>query len=63
MYDDKGKITDELVMEPGGEPPIVQVGGGQWHSLEVMEEGTAVFEAKDGKYEPLKKEELMKLND
>lgn len=41
---------------------MVQVEAGRWHSLEVLEEGTVVFEAKDGKYEPLKEEELMKLN-
>ena len=69
LFDDKGAITDEFVMAPAGsvtepvEVPMVQVEAGQWHSLEVLEEGTVVFEAKDGKYEPLKEEELMKLND
>lgn len=62
LYDDNGSIAEEFIMEPGGEHPMVQVEAGQWHSLEVMEEGTVVFEAKDGKYEALKEEELMKLN-
>ena len=62
LYDDKVNVTDEFVMEPCGEHPMVQVEAGQWHSLEVLEEGTVVFEAKDGKYEALKEEELMKLN-
>ena len=39
---------------------MVQVEAGQWHSLEVMEEGTVLFEAKDGKYEPLAEENVMK---
>ena len=73
LYDDNGTITDEFVMAPAGsvtevvtEPvegakvPMVQVEAGQWHSPEVLEEGTVVFEAKDGKYEPLKEDELMK---
>ena len=75
FYDDNGNVTDEFVMAPislhslpsilegeCNEPtiPMVQVEAGQWHSLEVLEEGTVVFEAKDGKYEPLKEEELMK---
>ena len=38
LYDDKGNITDEFVMEPCGEHPMVQVEAGQWHSLEVLEE-------------------------
>ena len=73
LYDDKGTITDEFVMAPAGsvtesvtepvevaEVPMVQIEVGQWHSLEVLEEGTIVFESKDGKYEPLKEEDLMK---
>ena len=71
FYDDNGNLTDEFVMEPflnslnvlnSSNPtvPMVQVEAGQWHSLEVLEEGTVVFEAKDGKYEPLKEEEFMK---
>lgn len=62
LYDDNGSIAEEFIMEPGGEHPMVQVEAGQWHSLEVLDEGTVVFEAKDGKYEALKEEELMKLN-
>ena len=66
LYDDNGTITDEFVMAPAGsvtepvEVPMVQVEAGQWHSLEVLEEGTVVFEAKDGKYEPLTDEDIMK---
>ena len=66
LYDDKGTITDEFVMAPAGsvtepvEVPMVQIEVGQWHSLEVLEEGTIVFESKDGKYEPLREDELMK---
>ena len=75
LYDDKGNITDEFVMAPislhslpsiqegeCNEPtiPMVQVEAGQWHSLEVLEEGTVVFEAKDGRYEPLADEDIMK---
>ena len=60
LYDDKGNVADEFVMEPCGEHPMVQVEAGQWHSLEVLEEGTVVFEAKDGKYEPLAEEDVLK---
>ena len=57
----KRNITDEFVMEPCGEHPMVQVEAGQWHSLEVLEEGAVLFEAKNGKYEPLAEEDIMKL--
>lgn len=59
LYDDKGNVTDEFMMEPCGEHPMVLVEAGQWNSLEVLEEGTVVFEAKDGMYEPLAEEDIM----
>ena len=76
FYDDNGNITDEFVMTPisipslpsvpageCNEPPIpmLQIEAGQWHSLEVLESGTIIFEAKDGKYEPLGEEDILKL--
>ena len=71
LYDDKGNITEEFLMAPllnslnalnSSNPtvPMVQVELGQWHSLEVLEEGTVVFEAKDGAYEPIKEDDVMK---
>lgn len=39
--------------------PMVQIEAGQWHSLEVLEEGTVIFEAKDGSYAPLIEEDII----
>ena len=58
FYDDAGKLIDEFIMEPCGEYPMIQIEAGQWHSLEVLESGTVVFEAKDGKYMPLGEEDV-----
>ena len=59
FYDDNGTITDEFVMEPCGQYAMVQIEAGQWHSLEVLEEGTVIFEAKDGAYAPAKPEDMI----
>lgn len=59
FYDDNGNITDEFVMEPCGQYTMVQIETGQWHSLEVLEEGTIIFEAKDGAYAPLTHEDII----
>lgn len=65
FYDDNGNITEEFVMAPLGsvtepvEVPMVQIEAGQWHSLEVLEEGTVIFEAKDGVYAPLADEDII----
>ena len=61
FYDYNGNITEEFEMEPCGQYPMVQIEAGQWHSLEVLEEGTVIFEAKDGAYEPLAEEDIMKI--
>ena len=53
FYDEAGNLTDEFVMEPCGEYPMIQIEAGQWHSLEVLESGTIIFEAKDGAYKTL----------
>ena len=60
LYDDNGTIAEEFIMEAGGECPMAQVEAGRWHSLEVLEEGTVVFESKDGTWEPLTDEDIMK---
>ena len=41
------------MMEPCGDYPMIQIPAGQWHSLEVLESGTVIFESKDGVYMPL----------
>ena len=46
FYDDDGNITDEFLMDHCGQYPMVQIEVGRWHSLEVIEEGTVMFEAK-----------------
>ena len=59
FYDDDGSITDEFVMEPCGQYAMAQIEVGRWHSLEVKDEGTIIFEAKDGAYVPLTEEDII----
>lgn len=61
FYDDVGNLTDEFLMEPCGEYPMIQIEAGQWHSLEVLESGTVIFEAKDGMYMPLSDIDIMNI--
>ena len=60
FYDEDGNVTEEVLMVPGGENPVVQVEKGRWHSLECLEVGTVLFEAKDGAWEPLGEEDIMR---
>lgn len=58
LYDEDGQLVETIDMVPGG--AIVNVPAGQWHNLVSLESGTVLFEAKNGKYEPLTEEEIWK---
>lgn len=57
FYDENGKLTETVDMVPGG--AVLNIEKGQWHSLKCLESGTILFEAKDGKYEPLSEEDIL----
>lgn len=59
FYDDDGCLIEEYLMEPFGQYPMVQIEAGRWHSLEVLEERTVIFEAKDAAYSPLIDEDII----
>lgn len=59
FYNDNGEVIESIILEAGGETPMLQIPVGQWHSLEVLEEGTIIFEAKDGAYEQLSSDDIL----
>ncbi len=61
FYDATGTKTAEFILEAGGECPGVQVPMGQYHTLVCLEDGSVIFEAKDGAYDPIKTEEFLHL--
>lgn len=62
FYNDEGEVTDIILMQAGGECPALQIPKGQWHTVEVLETGTIIFEAKDGAYAPLSDEDILKID-
>ena len=56
LYNEKGQLAETIDMVPGG--AIVNVEAGRWHSLRSIEEGTILFEAKNGAYHPLTEDEI-----
>ena len=61
FYNDNGEVTDIILMQAGGECPALQIPKGQWHTVEVLESGTVIFEAKDGAYTPLTDEDILRV--
>ena len=60
-YDESGKLTDTFIVAPNSDLCGLSVPKGQWHSLECMESGTVILEAKDGAYSPLGEGDIMEI--
>lgn len=61
FYDEQGRITESTELWSEGDVRMLNVEKGRWHSLECLESGSVLFEAKDGPYHPLEEDEIMNL--
>ena len=59
FYNDDKVLTDEFMVDPLDGVYGLHIPAGQWHTLEVLESGTTIFEVKDGPYTPLGAEDVM----
>lgn len=59
FYDDNGNMTESVILDANGDVRCINVEKGRWHSLECMESGSVLLECKDGRYEPLREEEVL----
>lgn len=58
FYDDGGNPIETFNLEVGTSLIFCQIPKGAWHNTESLESGTIIFEAKDGKYEPLSQDDI-----
>ena len=61
FFDEQGRITESTELWSEGDVRMLNVEKGRWHSLECLESGSVLFEAKDGPYHPLEDDEIMNL--
>ena len=60
-YDELERIcSDSFVIEPGGANVAVSIPAGVWHTVQALESGTCILEMKNGGYEPLGDEDILK---
>lgn len=59
-YNDQKVETECVTLDPMKGSYGVHIPAGQWHTLEVLESGSVIFEVKDGPYRPLGEEDLLK---
>ena len=66
FYDENGQLTESFEVSAGssstGSPQVVgfSVELARWHNTECLESGTVILECKDGKYEALGEEDILK---
>ena len=61
FFDNEGNETERVTLDANGEPRMLNVERNRWHSLVCLEEGSVLFESKDGAYEPLGEEDMMNM--
>lgn len=59
FYDDNKIPVEQHLISPEQGVYGVHIPAGQWHTLEVKESGTVIFEVKDGPYAPLGEEDIL----
>lgn len=59
-YNNQKEETESVILDPAKGNYGVHIPAGQWHTLEVLESGSVIFEVKDGPYRPLREEDLLK---
>ena len=58
-YNDKGELTDTILVEACSDICGLSVPMGQWHSLECLESGSVILSTKDGAWEAMKDEDVL----
>lgn len=61
LYDDSKNVILEEILKPQLGKFGIDIKAGQWHTLEVLETGTVIFEVKQGPYQPISDEHIMTL--
>ena len=61
FYNNDKQVQEKQELSVGSGNYGVHIPAGQWHTLEVLESGTVIFEVKDGPYTPLTEDNIMNL--
>lgn len=59
FYNDRKEVTESTLLDSLQGEYGINIPAGQWHTLEVLEKGSVIFEVKDGPYTPLTPENTL----
>ena len=62
FYDElKRTCIERIELSPNGPVVALNIPAGQWHTVQALESGTVILEMKNGKYEPIKDCDVLKM--
>jgi len=59
FYNDKKEPLESVILDPKEAIYGININAGEWHTIEILEPDTVIFEIKDGPYSPHKKEDML----
>jgi len=59
FYNENKELTYKVELNITEGKIGINIPAGQWHTLEVLESGTVIFEVKDGPYTPIGEDDVM----
>lgn len=59
IYNDNKEILEDVVLDKAIGNIGYHIPMGAWHKVESLEEGTVLFETREGPYEPVKPEDIL----
>lgn len=59
FYDDDKNVIDKFIMCQEEGNFGVHIPKGTWHTIEIMESGSVIFEVKEGPYQPISENDIL----
>ena len=59
-YSPDGSVEESVEVAACGPVCALNIPAGRWHSLRALESGTVILEMKDGAYEPVRDEDILR---
>ncbi|MBQ6198507.1 MAG: WbuC family cupin fold metalloprotein [Bacteroidales bacterium] len=60
-YDELERICIETIeLSPNGQVVALNIPAGQWHTVRALESGSVILEMKEGAYEPIGEEDILR---
>lgn len=60
FYNDNCELTETALLDPLKGNYGIDIPAGQFHTIEILENDSVIFEVKDGPYTPLEEQDIMK---